>query len=123
MELFSKHLGFIKVATTASPPAMGTHINVYLTDVDDLSLWCRVAAWTLDLLPCWVDGAVFATHFDIYSDNVLKKTYSYEIRRKGLSWIPLLPFIWVNFFIPQYTDAFSATVNQFIADAMRDRVL
>lgn len=123
MELFSAQLGYLKVAATPRPPDLGPHVNVYQTDGPPPSLWCRIHSWTLGILPCYADGIVYETHFDLYVDNTLKKGYRYEISRKGMGWIGLVPFFWINFLLTEYTDAFSATVYQFMSDVKQDRLL
>ena len=62
-------------------------------------------------------------HFDVLVHNTLKESYQYEISRKGVQWLGLLPFFWVNLFTTQYKDAFSANAYQFVIDAKRDGYL
>jgi hypothetical protein len=121
MTLFSQHSGFNKVVTTAVPPALGTHINVYQTNGRFPPRWCLIAELTLFILPCYEDDLLFENHFDVYVDNKLKGTYRYEIRREAVYWIGLFPFLFGD--KTRYTDAFSATVHQFITDARRDGVI
>jgi hypothetical protein len=118
-ELFEHHSRFSKVMVTSTPPENGVHINVYQTD-GPVSLWCRASIWTIGIVPCYADGVVYTLHFDVLIHNTLKE---YEISRKGVQWLGLLPFWWVNVFTTQYKDAFSANAYQFVFDAKRDGYL
>lgn len=122
-DLLEHYSRFMKVITTSSPPAMGVHINVYQTDGPPISPWCRASVWTLDVIPCYAEGIIYETHFDVFVDNALKQSYRYEISRKGFTWIGLLPFGWINLFTTQYKEAFSANAYQFVTDATRDGFL
>ena len=121
-DLFEHHSRFSKVIVTSTPPQDGMHINVYQTD-GPVSSWCRASIWTLGLIPCYADGVVHTMHFDVFLNNTLKESYQYEISRKGVQWLGLLPFFWVNFFTAQYKDAFSANAHQFVIDARRNGYL
>lgn len=123
IDLFEHQSRFTKVIVTSSPPARGVHVNIYQTDGPPISLWCKASYWTLNVVPCYAEGIVRETHFDVFVDNTLKQSYRYEIRRKGVSWIGLLPLFWINFFTTQYKEAFSANAYQFVTDAKRDGFL
>lgn len=90
-ELFEGHSRFSKVIVTSSPPQDGMHINVYQTD-GPLPSWCRASIWTLTLIPCYADGVVHTMHFDVFLNSTLKESYQYDITRKGVQWLGLLPF-------------------------------
>lgn len=122
-DLFEHQSRFMKVIVTSSPPALGVHVNVYQTDGPPASPWCKASIWTLGVIPCYAEGIVFETHFDVFVHNTLKQSYRYEISRKGLNWIGLLPFWWINFFTTQYKEAFSSNAHQFVTDAKRDGFL
>lgn len=121
-DLFEHQSRFSKVRITSTPPQNGMHVNVYQTDGPDSS-WCRASTWMLGIIPCYADGVVYTMHFDVLIHNTLKDSYQYEISRKGVQWLGLLPFFWVNFFTTQYKDAFSANAQQFVIDAKRDGYL
>jgi len=121
-DLFEQHSRFSKVIVTSTPPENGMHINVYQTD-GPVSPWCRASIWTIGIVPCYADGVVYTMHFDVLIHNTLKESYQYEISRKGVQWLGLLPFFWVNLFTTQYKDAFSANAYQFVIDAKRDGYL
>jgi hypothetical protein len=122
-DLFEHHSRFSKVIVTSIPPQNGTHINVYQTGASSVSRWCFASIWTLGVVPCYADGVLYTIHFDVLIHNNLKESYQYEISRKGVQWLGLLPFVWVNVFTTQYKDAFSANAYQFVIDAKRDGYL
>jgi hypothetical protein len=126
-QLVKNHLdhysGFMKIIVTSSPPAIGTHVNVYQTVGPYSSPWCTASSWSLGVIPCYFEGIVYETHFDVLVDNTLKQSYRYPIRRKAVNWIGLVPFFWINFMTGQYEDALSGNTDQFIADAKRDGFL
>lgn len=72
---------------------------------------------TLTILPAWSAQDGYIVKYDLYQDGQKKESYHYEITRKGGIWLGLLPFAWVNAFTYSEKDAFSATANQFWADA------
>jgi hypothetical protein len=122
-ESLENHSRFIKVIVTPSPPASGVHVNVYQTEGPPPSTWCLVSIWTVSVIPCYAEGIVLESHFDVFVDNTLKQSYRYSIRRTGINWIGLLPFFWINLFTTQYKEAFSGNISQFITDAKRDGFL
>ena len=75
------------------------------------------------MVPCYAEGIIYETHFDVFVNNALKQSYQYEISRKHVDWIGLLPLFWINLFTTHYEEAFLANVHRFIADAKRDGVL
>jgi hypothetical protein len=122
-DLLEHQSRFIKVIVTSSPPALGVHVNIYQTDGAPASLWCQASTWTLGVIPCYAEGIVYETHFDVFVHNSLKQSYRYEISRKGVHWIGLIPFFWINFMTAQYEEAFLANAYQFVTDAKRDGFL
>ena len=75
------------------------------------------------MLPYYSGEAGYVVEYELYVDKELKKTYQYEITKKGVAWILLLPFAWINFFTYSEEDAFRATAYQFFLDAERDGYL
>ena len=59
------HSGFMKVIVTSSPPAIGTHVNVYQTVGPFSSPWCTASSWSLGVIPCYFEGIAYETHFDV----------------------------------------------------------
>jgi hypothetical protein len=121
-DLFEHHSRYSKVVVTSDPPETGVHVNVYQT-AGPVSSWCRASIWTLGIVPCYADGIIFTMHFDVLLHNTLKESYQYEMSRKGVQWLGLLPFFWVNLFTTQYWDAFATNAHQFLSDAKRDGYL
>lgn len=122
-DLLEQQSRFIKIIVTSSPPAIGTHVNVYQSVNHPSSPWCTASRWTWGVIPCYFDSILYENHFDVFVNNILKQSYRYPIRQEGISWIGLLPFFWINFMTAQYKDAFSGNTAQFIADAKRDGFL
>lgn len=81
------HSRFMKVIVTSSPPAIGTHVNVYQTAGPFSSPWCTASSWTLGVIPCYFEGITYETHFDVFVNNTLKQSYRYPIGRKAVNWI------------------------------------
>jgi hypothetical protein len=123
-DLLEQQSRFIKVIVTSSHPAIGTHVNVYQTVGPPFSSpWCTANRWTLSVVPCYAEGIIYETHFDVFVNNALRQSYQYEISRKHVDWIGVLPLFWINLFTTHYEEAFVANVYRFIADAKRDGFL
>ena len=75
---------------------------------------------SLYALPCYYDAGGVVVLYNLYIDGKLQRLYRYEITEKGIQWLPLALFIWVNYFTTGETDAFEETARQFVADAERD---
>src|SRR5262249_2563405 len=114
---------FKRAVVTVSPPATGVHVSVYMTKGPPMSPWCNASDWTWGVFPCYDDRIISQVHFDVFVDQAFKQSYQYDIRKRGVFWIGLLPLAWVSLFNTHYTEAFSATVYQFITDAKRDGFL
>jgi len=120
LEQYSK---FKTAVPTLSAPARGTYVTFYQTTrPDPWSIWCTVNLWTLFVIPCVFETA-HETHFDVYVNNVLTRRYQYDLHWEAVQWIGLVPFFWVNFFLTDHDDAFSANASQFITDAKQDGLL
>jgi hypothetical protein len=72
------------------------------------------------IVPWWSSGAGYTVEYLLYVDGKRERSYSYEITKKGVGWIVLLPVAWINFFTQDAKDAFRATAYQFFRDADRD---
>ena len=75
------------------------------------------------IFPWWSSGAGYTVEYILYVDGKRERSYSYEITKKGVGWIVLLPVAWINFFTQDAKDAFLATAYQFFRDADRDGYL
>ena len=122
-DLLEKYSKFKTAIPALSAPARGTYITFYETDRSrPQTMWETVNLWTLFVVPCALEYE-HESHFDVYVDNVLQRSYRYDIHWKGVSWIGLGPFFWVNLILADREDAFSANASQFIADAKQDGLL
>ena len=72
------------------------------------------------VFPWWSSGAGYTVEYLLYVDGKRERSYSYEITKKGVGWIGLLPVAWINWFTHDEKDAFRATAYQFFRDADRD---
>ncbi|OAI45721.1 hypothetical protein AYO43_01660 [Nitrospira sp. SCGC AG-212-E16] len=75
------------------------------------------------IFPWWSSGAGYTVEYTLYVDGKRERSYSYEITKKGVGWIGLLPVAWINFFTQDAKDTFRATAYQFFRDADRDGYL
>lgn len=76
-----------------------------------------ISVATLTILPAWSTQDGYLVNYHLYVDGEEKEIYRYKITRKAGVWLGLLPFIWVNTLTYKESDAFTATVNQFVRDA------
>jgi hypothetical protein len=65
----------------------------------------------------WSTQDGYDINYHVYVDGTERKTYRYEITRIFGAWFFLLPFIWINLFTADESDAFAATTQQFYLDA------
>ena len=72
------------------------------------------------IVPWWSSGAGYTVEYILYVDGKRERSYSYEITKKGVGWIGLLPMAWINLFTQDAKDTFRATAYQFVHDADRD---
>jgi hypothetical protein len=82
-----------------------------------LTIWLQVST---AIVPWWSSGAGYTVEYILYIDGEQERSYSYEITKKGVGWIGLLPMAWINLFTQDAKDAFRATAYQFVHDADRD---
>jgi hypothetical protein len=75
------------------------------------------------VLPYYSGHAGHLIRYDLYVDGELKRSYRYEVIKKGVAWVGLLPFAWVNFFTDDHQDACRAVLHRFIRDVDRDGYL
>ena len=76
-----------------------------------------VPAATLTIVPVWSEHDGYKVTYDVFVNGEKKKSFEYEITRKGGAWIVLLPFAWANFFTYNESDVFEATTYQFFKDS------
>jgi hypothetical protein len=82
-----------------------------------------VSGVTLGIIPYYCDETGVTVRYDLYVDRQLKKSYHYEIRKKGMAGLLILPFAWLNVFTDDLADAIVLTAHRFVLDAARDDFL
>ncbi|MGZ9146090.1 MAG: hypothetical protein ACXW4A_09650 [Nitrospira sp.] len=75
------------------------------------------------VLPFYINEGGWEFSYSVNHQNVLRKTYKYEITARQLYWILLLPFSWINVFTYSLEDAVKSTTAQFVVDAQREGYL
>lgn len=112
------------VAISTRPPASGVFIHVHetLSDGPPTALE-RVSRGIVYIIPYYKEGLYCTVDFDLYVDNVLRKTYRYEITRKSFTWLAVLPLSWINLLTNNHSSAFEATIYRFINEAHGDQLL
>ena len=51
-----------------------------------------------------LDSSGFVVEYNLYVNGKSERLYRYEVNRKGIFWIGLLPFAWLNAFTTSATD-------------------
>lgn len=101
-------------------PAQGLYLEVEAT-WKPMSMAALVFGYisvsTLTAIPAWSSHDGYNVTYSLYRDGRKKETYTYDITRKAGLWIGLLPLAWLNTVTYSEEDAFTATSNQFWADA------
>ena len=108
-----------------TPRTTGTHVHTEVLRKpffnSELSyILSRLTLASLAALPFYHDWQGYVVLYHLYLDGKLQSTYRYEITEKGIVWLPLGLFAWVNYFTTGETEAFEETARQFVADAERD---
>ena len=78
---------------------------------------------SLSIIPYYCDETGLTIRYDLFVDRHATKTYEYEIRKKGMAGLLLLPLAWVNLFTDDLADAIAHTALQFLHDAASDGYL
>ena len=76
-----------------------------------------LSASTLTFLPAWSENDGYRVTYNVFVNGEKKKSYEYEVTRKGAVWILLVPLAWVNAFTYSEAEAFEATAYQFFKDS------
>ena len=74
-------------------------------------------------LPFYIDEGGWELSYSIIHQNILKRTYTYQITARQFYWLLLLPFSWLNVFTYSLDDAVRSTTAQFAVDAQREGYL
>ena len=115
-----------KVTISEKPPRKGVHVNIFTSlkqGSQAAKVLCGMSGLLLSLLPCYSDTFGIVVHFEVFANNLVAKTYEYELQTTKLIWLPLFPFHWVNYLVPTYEEAFRSVTHQFVHDAQADGVL
>lgn len=75
------------------------------------------------IFPFYINEGGWEFSYSINHQNVLTKTYTYEITASQFYWILLLPVSWINVFTYSLEDAVQSTTAQFVLDAQREGYL
>ena len=106
------------------PPERDLYVRVYQTrSPRSPTIFENLSQFSLTVIPYYCDAVKYIVDYELFIDTVLKKTYRYEIREKSLNWIGALLFFWVNFLTNHQSNAFTATIHQFIRDARNEGLL
>ena len=120
---------FAEAVYVLTPRSTGTHVHLEVllkqhpictTALTWSFTWHSLAGMSLFSLPWYDDDHGHVVRYHLYIDGTLQRTYRYEITQKGIVWLPLVLFLWTNYFTPGETEAFEETARQFVADADRD---
>ncbi|MFY4730765.1 hypothetical protein [Nitrospira sp. BLG_2] len=82
----------------------------------------RLSSSTYFVIPFYIDEGAWEFSYSVHQ-NMLTKTYTYDITSRQFYWVLLLPFSWMNVFTYNLEDAVRSTTAQFVADARRDGYL
>ncbi len=124
--VFEESSIFPKAFATDTAPTKGLYCLVSITERKPSRFaleWGGSVVFSLSFIPGYSGEGGYELRYDLVIDQQLKQTYHYEITMKGVTWIALLPFTWVNFFTYSGAEAFRATFYQFLLDAERDGYL
>lgn len=114
--------GIYYAATITSEPVSGP-LEILAILLDPVAILSRGILSIGPVLPYYSSHAGHIISYELYIDHELKKSYRYEITKKGVAWIGLLPFAWVNLFTNDQQDACRAALHRFIRDVERDGYL
>ncbi|HLG19255.1 MAG TPA: hypothetical protein VI895_05500 [Bdellovibrionota bacterium] len=124
--MMAKNSIFPQTEAVTATPSKGLYVRVDVEQHDPSIgslVWGYIALSFLLIPPAYSGSSGFIVRYQVYRDAQPVKLYEYEIRRKGLGWIVLLPFAWVNFLTYDEEDAFRVVTNQFFQDGIRDGFL
>lgn len=120
---------FASAVYVRTPRPTGTHVHLEVLlkqhpictgPLTWEAMWNSFAGISLFALPWYEDDHGHVVRYHLYIDGTLQRTYRYEITQKGIVWLPLVLFLWTNYFTPGETEAFEETARRFVADAVRD---
>ena len=121
---------FLQATASESPPEKGIYLFIDAVYLPQTKLgspppcpWGILSGVTLGIIPYYCDETGVNVRYDLYVDRQLKQSYQYEIGKKGMAGLLILPFAWLNLFTDDLADAIVLTTREFILDASRDGYL
>jgi hypothetical protein len=114
---------FAQTEYRASPVEKGIYFSGRAERVPQSAIaeiFSLVSQLTFFVLPSYSGESGLVLYYDLYIDQDLKKIYRYEIKRRWILGLLLLPLVWINLMTDDLDDAIVATANQFLLDAERD---
>ncbi len=103
-----------------APPSQGVFVDVSIKAVPEghtAKVYRAISYATLTAIPCWSGRGGSDLLYEVYVDGRKMKNFDYQIRRKKVTWIVLLPVAWINLLSHTEAEAFDATALQFFDDA------
>jgi len=111
---------FQETEAVNAPPAQGLFVDVSIKRVAEgrtAKKYKALSYLTLTAIPSWSGRGGSDLLYEVYVDGRKMKNFDYQVRRKKVTWIVLLPFSWMNLLWHTEADAFDATMLQFFDDA------
>jgi hypothetical protein len=111
---------FEESETADQAPAQGVFVEVRIKTVPETrtaQTYRALSYATLTVLPSWSGRGGADLLYEVYLDGRKMKNFDYQIRRKEMTWLPLLPFVWANHFMRNEGEAYEDTALQFFDDA------
>ena len=68
------------------------------------------------------DLSAHYVEYDLYVNEVQKRSYQYTYARKGIGWIEMLPLGWFNAFTNSHEDALETTAYEFLVQATKNGI-
>lgn len=110
------------VSLVDTVPARGRFVSITVTEVPNsvsAQIWGTLALMTCFILPAYSTTSGYDLSFDTFVDGQPQGSYRYEVRETIVVWVGLLPAIWGNFLTRSRSDAFSDTIDRFVADSRK----
>ena len=118
--VFRQKTPFVTTEKVEKAPARGIYCSVevlYKPPTLPALAFGYISAATLTILPVWSSHDGYRLTYQVFVNGEKKKSFEYDITRKGGVWILALPFAWINFFTYSESEAIEATTYQFFKDS------
>ncbi len=119
-DAFKEKAPFKQVEAIVEKPSSGLFVDVHVKNVSPSIpsfAFGYLSVCFLTLTPAWTTKGGADIIYDLYKDGQPVQTFDYQVRQRGMLWIVMLPFVWVNLLTASESDAFGATARQFFEDA------